>query len=559
MLKKSWKKTTAIALAFALIFQNPAALLKVAATATNEKTNEENAESSNSEKTVGFDTNENTPESEENKPANNETATEKSNESNPDSQETESTEENSSQETSSQPETTVQENSTESTTQQTTYTNSASSQNITSQNSTSQKTGDKTLQIDGVNYKISDGFSQSDAPAHFSLTTLEYNGNTVSALKFNNGDIYLLYLVKEGNYNGSFFVYNQADQSAYPFQKIGNDENYIFLLKTPEGEKVPEGFAESTLLIEENTVTAYRYSGVTNSSSTPSNQDKKFDGTTEETMSSAGQSNTEQSTTATEETDSTNTVTTLSPADFYLVYGMSNNGYQGWFQYDAGLKSYLRYISFGEKDTEENADSAQQLENVQGQLDSLTKKYEKVIKNRVLIISGLIIFAFILIIIITGLIFKVRDLKYSSEWDDDDDDDEDDDIDTGKHKWDDDYDYDVDDDDSQEIDLTNVDYKNNKLEKKAEEGIKDESNNQSIIHDNKTSLSTMDSASRKENRISPKDIMPSMEISSEETIMAESELAKEVAKAMGEQPKSSKQESEESSEDNFNFEYVDLD
>ncbi|RDU23392.1 hypothetical protein [Anaerosacchariphilus polymeriproducens] len=540
MLKKWWKQTAAIALAFALIFQSPAALLNVAATATNE--NEENTVPSNNEETNGSDTNQNPTETEKNESDNNETDTEKSNdESNQDSQEsenTENTEENAPQETSSQPETTVQENPEENTTQTETNTNTTKTQETVSQ-----PTGDKTIQIDGVNYKISDGFSQDDAPANFSITSLDYNGNTVSALKFNNGEIYLLYLVKDGNYSGSFFVYNQTDKSAYPFHKIGNDENYIFVLKTPEGENVPDGFAETTLLIEENTVSAYRYNAATTSSGNQPNADS---------------SKTE---TATEETDSDDTTNTLSPADFYLIYGMSSDGYRGWFQYDAGLKNYLRYISFGEKDKEENSDSVKQLEKVQGQLDSLNKKYETVIKNRVLIISGLIIFIFVLIIIITGLIFKVRDLKYSSDWDDDDDDDDNDDIGDGKRKWNDDYDYDVDDEDdySQEVDLTDVDYKNNKLEKKVEEGIKDESNNQSFIQDNKTSLPTMGSDFREENRISPKDIMPSMEISSEETIMAESELAKEVAKAMSGQQERPKPEFDESSEDNFNFEFVDLD
>lgn len=602
MVKKHWKQITAFALAFALIFQNSATLLRVAATETT--TNQEGTDTTKS----GTDSEENTTETGSTDTDSTESSENKTDSTDSDKEESTTdsntnTEENTDSTTGATP--TTESTTTESTTTEAAATQStaqpATTENSTESETTSteadtqestQATGDTTVVIDNVTYEISDGFSQDDLPANFSTTTLDYNGNTVSAAKFNNGELYLLYLVKDGEYNGAFYVYDQTSKTAYEFQTIGDEENYIIVLKTPEGETVPNGFAETTLLLEEKSVTAYRYSGTVASTDTTSdqssNEQSDTDTTAETTTSDNENSNaattsttsdsnsTDASTseenstegTSTEETTST-TTSSLSPADFYLIYGMSSTGYQGWFQYDAGIDGFLRYIAFdsGEEETATDA-SSDELKNAQEQLNNITEKYEKEVKYRTLIVSGLIILMFIFIIIITGLIFKVRDLKHKDDWYDDDDDDNDNDK-GSRNSWNDDYDYDVngeedyrnDDDDLVDTDIPESN--SNKLNIK--EGLENEKNtniNANINTNNKTAQPAMSSGFGEKNSIHSKDFSPSMEIGNEEAMMGESELAREVAKAMnGEFQKQQQPQkiTRETSDDNFNFEFVDLD
>lgn len=589
MVKKYWKQIAAFALAFALIFQNSASLLKVAATETKETTtNQGSTDTSNSGTTDGTDTEENSTDNKSETDTDSTNAEENETTSETEESNTESTETDATTNVTTSPESTTTETTeepatTESTAQPASTTESDSEAETTSSETTSQENtqevGDTTVVIDSVTYEISDGFSQSQLPANFSTTTMEYNGNTVSAAKSNNGELYLLYLVKEGSYNGDFYVYDQTSKSAYEFQTIGDDENYIIVLKTPENETVPEGFAETSLMLEEETITAYRYSGTVASNTTTETQSSNEQaGVSTETTTSAEESSETASTTSETQTttDSANTDTTttdgnaseektsessLSPADFYLIYGMSSGGYQGWFQYDAGLNSYLRYLEFdsGEEETTGTDASSEDIKSVQEKLDNITDKYNNEMKNRILIFSGFIILIFILIIIITGLIFKVRDLKHKDEWDDDDDDDSN----GGTGTWNDDYDYDVNDEEdynqesSAPVDSDIPDESD--VPENVEEGLENGKKKQNINTNNRTPQSTMFSGSGEKDSIHAKDFSPSMEISSDEAMMGESELAREVAKAMNGEFEKPKQVVTESEDDNFNFEFVDLD
>lgn len=452
MRKKYWKQIATVIFAFILIFQNSATTLMATANSTNGSVIERDTPDTSIDDTTGQT----------------------------------SLDQETSQDESSNGEEATTTNTESSTTEDT------------------QEIGDTTVIIDGDTYDISNSFTQEQIPAYFSLTTIDYNGNTVTALKLDNGELYLLYLVEQGTYSGNFYIYNQESKIAYPFRTTGNDENYLIFLNTPEDATAPEGFAETSLFLEGNTIPTYRFD------STLINSTDQEESVVEDTSS------------------------TLSMADFYLVYGMSSRGYEGWFQYDAGESTYLRYVSY---DVEDDKVEPEELEAVKSELNSITQKYSKDMSNRLFIISGLIILVFILIIIITGLLFKVKDLKSNDNWDDDDDDD-----------WNDDYDYEVSDDD---------DYLNTDSEDEQEEAA-DENDYKDNIENSKESEPVVPSENREKDRTLAKDITPGMDVNRPEAIMDESELAKEVAKAMKGKEETSMSDGNES-DDNFNFEYVDLD
>ena len=79
---------------------------------------------------------------------------------------------------------------------------------------------------DDKNYMISENFSEKEIPADFSETIVTYQGTEYRGLKFDRGELYLLYMVSNDG-TGKFFVCDETNGILYPFIKLQCGESYI--------------------------------------------------------------------------------------------------------------------------------------------------------------------------------------------------------------------------------------------------------------------------------------------------------------------------------------------
>ena len=82
------------------------------------------------------------------------------------------------------------------------------------------------VMFDDKNYTISENFTEEEIPVDFSETMVTYQGTEYRGLKFDLGELYLLYMVSDDE-TGKFFVYDEANGMFYPFIKLQYGENYI--------------------------------------------------------------------------------------------------------------------------------------------------------------------------------------------------------------------------------------------------------------------------------------------------------------------------------------------
>lgn len=96
-------------------------------------------------------------------------------------------------------------------------------------------------------------------PSRYSETTLDYHGETVAAARVEDSDApTLLYLSNIAGDSGSYYIYNMAADTLYPYRTV-NSVSKAYILLEPDGSvALPEGFSETTLMIGEKEYPAWR-------------------------------------------------------------------------------------------------------------------------------------------------------------------------------------------------------------------------------------------------------------------------------------------------------------
>lgn len=221
---------------------------------------------------------------------------------------------------------------------------------------------DVPVTVDGVSYNLSDSFKNSDIPAGFSEVKISYEGAERRFVQDEKGTAVLGYLV-DAEGKGNFFLYNAEDASfaAYVMVTV-SPSTTIVLQKAEKGLKIPEGYQEVKLTVNDNEFPAW--------------QDVNNEG-------------------------------------FYLVYAMnSNTGEKGFYRYDTTEESYQRYAeNQAEKTSVEKTTKAGKLVNM-------------VEKNLMFVLIGAAVVVLILFIVIIVLSVKLRhrNLELDDLYNEDDDD-----------------------------------------------------------------------------------------------------------------------------------------
>ncbi|MBR4575368.1 MAG: hypothetical protein IKO16_10680, partial [Lachnospiraceae bacterium] len=216
-------------------------------------------------------------------------------------------------------------------------------------------------------------FADEFKPVLFHKDTTEFKGETVECASFDMGDMKLLYTTDASGADGSFVILNPSTQELDDFRMIQGIENrFIIVLSDCEGP-IPEGYTKAVLEWNNQTLTAFMEESVAA-------------GTSEE-------------------------VSGINPADFFLVYAMSSEGNKGWYRYDKNEGTYQRFINTSASAGDGSDDGSNE------ESASYTGFLDDYIPKNVQTILLLVCAPLALILLITVIILAVKLHDYAEDLD----------------------------------------------------------------------------------------------------------------------------------------------
>ena len=229
--------------------------------------------------------------------------------------------------------------------------------------------------INNTTYHIADNFTEEQIPADFTEATVNFRGTECRGLTFDKGTISLIYLETDNvdATTGRFFIYDETRDVVYDFMKFtAGESSYVIPLLAPLDSVLPESYVQVSLQMPENTVmTAYQL---------PIEDGEEA-------------------------------------SDFYIFYGVNQDGTEGWYQYDAAEGTYQRVNG---NITETADSSSDDLAALQSEYDELSKKYKDAKSFSRNMIAVLIFVLAIAVVIILNIMLFGRKKKGKDELSEDD-------------------------------------------------------------------------------------------------------------------------------------------
>lgn len=224
--------------------------------------------------------------------------------------------------------------------------------------------------INNTTYHIADNFTEEQIPADFTEATVHFRGTECRGLTFNKGTISLIYLETDNvdATTGRFFIYDETRDVVYDFMKFtAGESSYVIPLLAPLDSVLPESYVQVSLQMPENTVmTAYQL---------PVEDGEEA-------------------------------------SDFYIFYGVNQDGTEGRYQYDAAEGTYQRVNG---NITETADSSSDDLAALQSEYDELSKKYKDAKSFSRNMIAVLIFVLAIAVVIILNIVLFGRKKKGKDE------------------------------------------------------------------------------------------------------------------------------------------------
>ena len=229
--------------------------------------------------------------------------------------------------------------------------------------------------INNTTYHIADNFTEEQIPADFTEATVNFRGAECRGLTFNKGTISLIYLETDNvdATTGRFFIYDETRDVVYDFMKFtAGESSYAIPLLAPLDSVLPESYVQVSLQMPENTVmTAYQL---------PAEDGEEA-------------------------------------SDFYIFYGVNQDGTEGWYQYDAAEGTYQRVNG---NITETADSSSDDLAELQSEYDELSKKYKDAKSFSRNMIAVIIFVLAIAVVVILNIMLFGRKKKGKDELSEDD-------------------------------------------------------------------------------------------------------------------------------------------
>lgn len=152
--------------------------------------------------------------------------------------------------------------------------------------------GGEPVDINGTSYYFYDDFSEALVLNGFTKSTFDYEGYTHNVIIQDLTGRVAAYFVKEDN-NPTLMLYDESTSSFVPAEMVSISNNYyLIVLGNVSGSGVPDEYAETTIEINGTVLPAWQ---------------------------------------------------NMNETDYFLVYALSSEGFEGFYQYDSREGTYQRY------------------------------------------------------------------------------------------------------------------------------------------------------------------------------------------------------------------------
>lgn len=236
-----------------------------------------------------------------------------------------------------------------------------------------QSNGDLSFAVMGSTMTIAE-FTDAQIPAGFSRTDITYNSAAVKGLKYQYGDVYLVYLTDEAG-AGDFFVLDTAQSMVHSFVVLSSGEHQLIMLVPPADTQIASSYGKTIYATDEDTaVTAYQYN---------------------------------------QSLDTTSATTVV--AEYYYIYGVTPNGIPGWYLYDDVEKTFIRSTT----------DLSVELDTLEAVGQTPVSEEDDSLEKMIIVAMGAICLIFIILTIVFGIrsARARKGLNLEEEYEEEDEDD----------------------------------------------------------------------------------------------------------------------------------------
>lgn len=213
--------------------------------------------------------------------------------------------------------------------------------------------------VDGNELVVTENLNPNKYPKDFTETKVECKGRQYKGLKFQKADIQMICLLNQKTGVAAYYIYQDSDQSVYPFIRIESGDDYIIAMPPfmMEETQVPSGYNQTELEFEKGKAQVYQ---------------------------------------AGDNTDS------------YLIYAMDSEGNKDWYEYNTQDKTYQIYETkedgqgeaVDQSETQDQETVADAVAQAQAEYEKLEEKYTKEKSHYLIAIAVLIIMIAILVILL---------------------------------------------------------------------------------------------------------------------------------------------------------------
>lgn len=219
------------------------------------------------------------------------------------------------------------------------------------------KVSEANIDVMGTKYGIYENFTDALIPEGFSKTTISYNGNEHNAIQQDSSGKIMVYLIA-GTNDPVMALYEEADSSFTLAEQVGLREDfYIFVLGEGDGSVLPEQFQETVMEMNGTNFPAWQ---------------------------------------------------NIESKDHFLVYALSSEGQEGYYQYDSMERTYQRYTVKATKGEEEEVD-----DTILGKIKSQMEPYFLI----VLAVAAAIILLLLIIVIVLSVKLRRRNAELDEFYD----------------------------------------------------------------------------------------------------------------------------------------------
>ena len=216
------------------------------------------------------------------------------------------------------------------------------------------------VEVDGVQYVVSNDFSDAVIPSGFERSEMTFEGTTCQVVTQAASGESAMYLAPMDGGEADFFLYISDSGTFIPFEEVEiAQDRYLVLLRDDGSTKLPSQYQETTLTMNGKEFTAWQ------------------------------------------DTDN---------ADYYMIYALNSDGEKALYRYDTVDKTYQRY------EPQASADDTQTKSSPKGLWGKILRFIEDFLDIAV-ILGGLLLLILLIIIIVVAVKLRHRNLELDDLYD----------------------------------------------------------------------------------------------------------------------------------------------